>query len=223
VYNEFIFFLHVALQALTLYVAVSLRGVALEVLLCVLLIVANLFVTKVITLFGVTATCSEVFIVGSMYGFAILREQKGVAHARRVIWYSFYALLFFLCTTYFHMHYTTDAPAFLQEAFVGVLQHTPRLFLASLSAYLISERLHLFFQRFFYRYMSVTYARPLSVLCGQSVDSCVFGYVGLYGVLHDLWSVIFVSIFVKCIVVFASAPFVNFIMSHASFKRVDNE
>ena len=218
-HNELIFLLHVLVQCGALYAALCMGKGALEVLLCLQLIVANLFVTKEIALFGLTTSCSEVFIVGGMYGFALLREFEGVAYARRVIWYSFYCLLFFLSMSCFHLLYASNAHGVMNDAFLGILSYTPRLVVASLAAYFISERLHLFFHRFFTRRLSLALARPLAVVCGQGVDTVVFAVIGLYGVLSHLGEVMVFSMVVKIVVIAASAPFIHVIAQSLSSSQ----
>ena len=93
----------------------------------------------------------------------------------------------------------------LDTAFDAVCGLGFRLLFASMTAYLVSERTHLFLLGFFERWLG-SLSQIIAILGGQFVDTVTFACLGLSGVVHDLPSVILFGFLVKIIATAALAP-----------------
>lgn len=203
-FNELLFFLHIIVSSAGTVLALWHSYGALVGVLSLQLILANLFASKQVVLFGIDATSSEVFFVSSMYGICLLRDYYGSAAARRAVWLTFGAFFLFVLLSSFHMIYL-GVDRSLDTAFDAVCGLGFRLLFASMTAYLVSERTHLFLLGFFERWLG-SLSQIIAILGGQFVDTVTFACLGLSGVVHDLPSVILFGFLVKIIATAALAP-----------------
>ncbi len=139
-YNEILFTVQALLSVASLFGMFVLSYEAISAFLVLQFVLANIFVTKQILLFGVSTTCSEVFIVSGMYGVSLIRDYYGERKALQTLWLGFSALLFIMLLTQVHLLYTHTEPMAVERAYTAIFKYTPRIFFASLFAYIISER-----------------------------------------------------------------------------------
>ncbi len=205
-YNELLFLAHIVAVSGAVLWGLWFSYGALISTLGLQLIFANLFVTKQIMLFGIETTCSEVFIVSGMYGISLIRYYYNDARARRAIWEMFGFLLFFVCLTQFHCAYDgIDADMSLMIA--QLCSTGLRMLLASFLAYLVSERVHLVLTRLLGGVASAV-ASVGAVIGGQLVDTVVFAFAGLYGVVDDVRQIILFTLLIKGVIILLLAPLV---------------
>lgn len=205
-YNELIFVSHVVVVSASVLLALRHSYGALLSVLSIQLIVANLFVTKQIVIAGMLTTCSEVFIVSGMYGISLVQAYYGDKRARQTIFYTFAFLLLFVLLSRLHIWYEPVTGNTVAEALSALLAPAPRLMAASLSAYIISERVHLYAARWLSARGVSSLARILAIGLGQVVDTLTFALIGLYGMVPGLRSIMIVSLVVKAVVIIALAP-----------------
>lgn len=206
--NELLFFTHIALiLGFTLF---SLRmGVfALTCLIAIEAIFANLFVVKEMHLFGFAATCSDVFAVGSLLGLNLLQEYFGKQAAKRAVILSFGALVFFFAMSQMHLFYLPTDQDKTHFAFSAIFSSTFRLVAASIAVYYIVQKLDIGLYGWFKRKFP---DQPLffrlfaSLLLTQFLDTVLFSYLALYGIVESVWDIIAISYLVKCAVIFTSS------------------
>ncbi|HUG54147.1 MAG TPA: queuosine precursor transporter [Vicinamibacteria bacterium] len=153
------------------------------VLLCANLIGAS----KVATLFGVTFGAGVLFFPISYVFGDVLTEVYGYAHARRVVWAGFGALIFASFMSWAVLAFPPAAGWPHQPAFQTVFGATPRIVFASLVAYFCGE----FCNSYVLAKMKLrTNGRFLwtrtigSTIVGEAVDSAIFYPLAFLG----LWS-----------------------------------
>ncbi len=210
-YNELLFFAHIFVVTAAVVIALRHSYGALLTVLALQMIVANIFVTKQIGLFGFHTTTSEVFVVSGMFGIGVVREYYGADYARRCVWAVFGFFLLFTLLVQFQCAYE-GVEQLYTHALDLVCSTTVRLFFASMLAYLVSERVHLVISSWLpkYRYAMV----PL--ITGQIVDTGVFAVVGLWGLVDSVGSVIAFSLIVKGIIIVTLAPVM--MITHRLYK-----
>ena len=176
-------------------------------------VLANFFVMKQIELFGLTLTCSDLFMVSSLLGLNLLQEYYGRAVARKAVEISFFSLFFFAAISQIHLWYLPAPVDFSHDAFETLLKVTPRMALSSLFVYYIVQRVEIslfdwFKKRWSDRYLSwrVTFTLCLT----QALDTLLFSFLALYGVVNALDHVIFVSYLMKLLLVLGGSFFVTF-------------
>ena len=113
--------------------------------LCVQALLANLFVLKQITLFGLNATASDAYIVGSVLSLNLIQEYFGKPLARKAIWISFALLVFYTIVSQIHIGYIPSQTDFSQEWYAQLLAYMPRITIASILVYLMVQHFeHIF-------------------------------------------------------------------------------
>ena len=209
--NELFFIIHSILIGLFAVIALRIGKEALVSLLCVQAILSNLFVTKQIILWGLCATCSDAFSVGSSLSLNLLQEYYGKKIAQKTIWISFMCLIFYLFMTQIHLAYYPSELDTTQQFFFYILEFTPRFVFASLISYLISQQI----DTFLFAYLKEKFAGRYfilrnygSLLVSQFADTLLFTFLGLYGINQNLFQIFVISYSVKIITIFISAPIV---------------
>ncbi|MCY3975372.1 MAG: queuosine precursor transporter [Simkaniaceae bacterium] len=210
--NERLFFLHSAVITASVLTACRIGKSALITLFTVQLIVANLFVTKQIDLFGLHVTCTDIYTIGSLMTLNLLQEYHGIRSAEKTVWIALFLLFFFTVMSFFQLRYLPGPHDTMQHPFVAILRVTPRLFVASAFVGLLSRRADiLLYDILKKRYPTALISRfGLSSLLSQAVDTLLFTYIGLYGSIRSPWQVTLMSYSVKVITILGMAPFVTF-------------
>lgn len=172
-------------------------------------VLANLFVLKQITLFGLEVTSADVFIVGISLGLNLLQEKYDKQIAQNVIWVSFWALLTYTILSQFQIWYTPNLLDQSQGHFLALLAIAPRLTGASLISYLVSQTIDINLYAYFknrpntanqssYFYFLNNY---ISVATSQLADTVIFSIIGLWGLGYNLLHIILFSYIIKLIAI----------------------
>jgi uncharacterized integral membrane protein (TIGR00697 family) len=211
--NELIFILHTVFISLTALGALYLGQAALVAFVCLQCVLANLFVIKQITLFSFTATCSDAFTIGSVLGLNLLQEYYGREITRKTIWINFFLLVFYAVVSQIHLAYIPNAGDIMHQYFVPILGFMPRIVIASFTVYLISQ----FADYALYGFLKRTIKDRLliirnyaSIVVTQLLDTVLFTFLGLYGIIDNLWEVVLISYSIKLLAIVVATPFVGF-------------
>lgn len=173
-------------------------------------VLANIFVLKQIDLVGLNATASEVFAIGGIIGLNFLQAQYGVKAARQAVWVSFMCMFFFCVMSQVHLLYIPSSLDTGHHAYSILLSSAPRILFASLSVYFFIQHLSVALFSYGTKHLSML---PLSVLIvgclilTQILDTLLFGFLGLYGLVDKINEVILISLSIKMLVIFISLPF----------------
>ncbi len=209
--NELIFLAHVGIISASVLGALMLGAPALNALIVLQAVLANLFVAKQTVLFGLLVTCTDAFAVGCGLTLNIIQEYYGRPAARRAIIISFAGLVFFMVMAVFQQWY---APAF-QDIFHAhwriLLCATPRIVLASGIAYVCAQ----FTDYYVYQYaqarrLPFIWRNYSSLIISQLIDTVLFSVIGLWGIVDALAQVIIFSYAIKLITIIIATPLVSF-------------
>jgi uncharacterized integral membrane protein (TIGR00697 family) len=210
--NEIIFIFHASLLSIFLLVALRLGKEALITLICLYGVLANLFVTKQITLFNLDATASDAFAVAAILGLNILQEYFGAVIAQRTIWISFFTLITYTIASQLHLWYAPSTLDYMHGHFCALLEVMPRITIASITVFLIVQIL----DRWLYaklqnmcgtRYFLIrNYA---SLLICQLIDTILFSFLGLWGIVGNIWHIIIVSYMIKLVSITLTTPWLS--------------
>ncbi|MBX9831215.1 queuosine precursor transporter [Candidatus Babeliales bacterium] len=208
--NEVIFFAHTFLMSLFTLAALKLGKEALISFICLQSILANLFVTKQMTLFGFDVTCSDVYMVGALFGLNLLQEFFGKKYVYSAIAISFFIVIFYLIMTQLHLAYLPNSYDATQTHFAALLNFMPRIIIASIVTYVLVQLL----DTQLYSALKVLFKgrypflrNLVSLSCSQSIDTVMFSFLGLYGLVGSITHVIVVSLAIKIIAISLTAPF----------------
>jgi len=103
--NEITFLFHIAALVSFILVALRIGKQALIATLAVQIILANLFVMKQMTCFGLNVTCSEVYTVGSIFSMNLIQVYFGKKVANQALGIVFFLLFLVLLLTYAYLFY----------------------------------------------------------------------------------------------------------------------
>lgn len=211
--NELIFIAQVILMTLFTLGALHFGSQALVALISVYIILANLFVTKQITLFGFDATASDTFTIGATLALNLLQEFWGSKISNKAIWISFFCLVFYTLVSQLHLWYIPNMYDIQQGHFYAILEMMPRITIASMFVYLVVQHI----DRALYGYMQKNYANHFllrnyaSLIVSQFIDTVLFSFLGLYGIVHNVFSIIMVSYAIKLVAIVCAIPFVSLV------------
>jgi queuosine precursor transporter len=207
--NESIFFTQIFVIILFALGALKLGKGALTAWVAIQALIANLFVLKQITLLGFDVTASDAFAIGSLLGLNFLQEYFSQDDAKHATWVCFFFMLFFALVSQLHLLYQPSAHDTTHLSFVQVLSATPRLLIASTSAFFIVQQIDVRFFAFLKKYFpNVAFATrtAIALLISQLLDTFLFSFLGLYGIVISLIDIIIVSFAVKLVVICCVTP-----------------
>jgi uncharacterized integral membrane protein (TIGR00697 family) len=209
--NEFIFILHCLIIASSSLIALFLGSSALVAFICLQCILANLFVLKQICLFGFTATCADAFTVGATLGLNLLQEYFGKEITKKAIWVNFFLLLFYLIASQIHLFYTPASFDIMHHHYAALLHFMPRIVISSFSVYFLVQTLDYYLygllkKKFDHKYIILR--NYFSIALCQLIDTFLFSFFGLYGIVENIWHIIFISYVVKLASILLATPFV---------------
>lgn len=216
--NELVFLSHIIAILVFTLVCSRLGKTALSTWISLQAVCANLFVLKQTVLFGFHVTCSDAFAVGGILGLNLLQERYGVKAAQKTGAYCFCFMLFFVLLSQLHLLYSPAPCDTAHSAYTTLLSSSPRLFLASLTTFFLVQKIDisLFRQLKLHKPSASFAARSFtSLIISQGLDTLLFTYLGLYGLVSNLFDMALLSFFVKVLIICIFSP-----MLHLSRKWI---
>lgn len=182
---------------------------ALTAWIAILSLLANLFVLKQIDIFGFNATASDIFAIGSLLSLNLLQEKWGQSAAQHAIWASFGCLLFFVLISQVHLLYLPSEHDVSQSSYEFILLASPRLLIASLATFLIVDQFdtrlyEILRQR--WPQIAMIFISGMALCISQLLDTLLFSFLGLYGMISAIVEVMVVSYFIKLIAIMNTIP-----------------
>jgi len=177
-------------------------------------LIANVTASKPVQLGGIVVPAAIFIYTLTFTLIDLINESLGKQGARKVIVAAFIANL--LLATYSHLAVILPHPPFYsgQEAFAGVLGSTPRIVMASMTAYLISA----FIDAEIFAFWRVRVRGPkwtrvlVSNTISTWVDSVVFITLAFYGIM-PIWILIKGQYVVKMAITIGSLPLIYLVRS----------
>lgn len=207
--NETLFFIHLIIVFLFALGALRLGKEALTAWVAIQALIANLFVLKQMTFFGWNITCSDVFVIGSILGLNLLQEYYGKDSAKRAAWICFFFLFFFAVMSWIHLQYVPSGTDTAHGAFYTLLSPAPRLLAASLFVFLLVQQIDVRLFAFAKRLLpngSLAVRNGICLLLSQFLDTLLFTFAGLYGIVSSIGDILIVSYLIKVAIIFSMTP-----------------
>lgn len=208
--NELLFFSHIFFILGTILLALHLGKSALIALLGLQIVMSNLFVTKQMRCFGFDVTCSDVYTIGILFSLNLLQEYFGKTVAKKAVWITFFLMLTFLIMSQVHLKYLPSPHDTMQEMFKQILTSTPRIIIASIGVSFFSQRLDLLIYDGFRKKFpnrQTTFYFIFASLISQFIDTLLFSFLALYGLVQSMSHIIILSYVIKVSIIFSMAPF----------------
>lgn len=186
----------------------------LKALIGINIVLANIFVLKQFSLFGIAATGGNV-VYGSIFlATDLLSEHWGKKEAREGVWIGFYFALFFLVTSQLILLFEPSPWDTIHPSLLAIFTFAPRVVASSLLAYMISQHFDI------WSFNKIREALPEkkwlwlrnngSTLSSQLLDSILFTILAFLGTfpLHILLEIIFTTYVLKLLVGLMDTPFI---------------
>lgn len=212
--NELLFFLQIIVIAIFSFGALKLGKEALTAWVVIQAMIANLFVLKQINLFGLEVTAGDAFIIGSILGLNFLQERFSQDDATRTTKITFFFLLFFALISQLHLLYIPSPNDMAGPAFSVILQPSPRLFLASTAVFFIVSQIEIQLFALLKRALptaSFALRSVISLAFSQALDTVLFSFAGLYGIVASVLDIIVMSFAIKCLIIFCLSSFTKYV------------
>jgi len=204
--NEILFFTQTFIIIGFALWALKLGKGALTAWVAIQALIANLFVLKQITLFGFEVTASDAFAIGSLLGLNFLQEYFSQDDARKATGICFFFLSFFVIVSQLHLFYEPSLHDTSQSAFSAILSASPRLVAASMGVFFAVQQFDIRFFAFLKKslpHVSFAYRAAITLVVSQFLDTFLFSFAGLYGIVASVVDIILVSFAIKLIVIFS--------------------
>ena len=212
--NELIWVLFAVFTFTSILIAVGIYGKAsLYVVVIVGIIICNLQTLKLIELFSFTVTLGNI-IYGSIFlATDLLHECYGKKEAQKAVHLGFFSLVFFTITIIFTISFNPSPSDIHHDAMVTLFKISPRVMIASLIAYVVSQyyNVHIFSKLHIITSGKHLWLRNnISTLTSQFLDSIVFTLIAFYNVyeVEVLWSILYTNILFKWLVALLDTPVV---------------
>jgi queuosine precursor transporter len=222
--NELLFFFHSFFICLVTLAATAMGKEALSAMIIMHCVLANLFVTKQITLFSLSATGTDAFIIGSVLGLNLLQEYFGSQIARRILYTNFFILFYVIISSVIQNYYIPNEFDVLSESFYRILSPLPHIGVVSMIVFFLVQYVdYMLFRilknRFGEKYFVIR--NFISVAFCQLLDTILFTFFGLYGIVHNILHVAIISYTIKLLSIFIISPLL-FAFRNILFKNVSN-
>lgn len=203
-FNFFLLLLHIVLIATLSLFMLRLGREAAATWLGFLGVTVNLFVHKQISIVGLHVTASEAVAVGYLLTLNLIQEYYGKKFARQAVKLTFLILFSFALFSMIHLFYIGGPNS-------EIFSPLPRLFLASLTSFFTVQLFDISLFNYLRNAFSgrfVTMRTTITLVLSQALDTVLFTFLGLWGIVDHPFHVILFSMVVKCLIIFFNAPFV---------------
>jgi queuosine precursor transporter len=177
-------------------------------------IIANIQVTKTIELFGLTATLGNIVYAGSFLVTDILSENHGKKDAGKAVGIGFFALIVMTLLMNIAIIFEPSSDDFAHGALLTLFSLMPRIALASLVAYGVSQFHDIWAYNMWKQRMParkyIWIRNNLSTMVSQLIDSAVFSIIAFWGVFPGriLLEIAVTTYLLKWIVAILDTPFI---------------
>lgn len=213
--NELLWLLMLAVNFTAILFVYRLYGkTGLYVWIPITTIVANIQVVKTIELFGMTATLGNIVYASSFLVTDILSENYSKRDAKRAVAIGFFSLIAMTFLMNVALWFRPAPDDFAHEALAVIFGIMPRIAVASLIAYLLSQYhdVHAFhfWKKAFPGDKTLWLRNNASTMISQLIDTAVFCTIAFLGVFPwgVFWQIFWTTYILKWLVAAADTPFV---------------
>lgn len=213
--NELIFILTVLIylgSALALYKVFGKNGLYAFAIFGTLL--GNIAVCKCVDIFGLSTTAGNVLYASTFLVTDILSEKYGRKDATKAVAYSFTIMVLWMLGTQLILLFSPNANDYINESLKVVFGLVPRITIASLTGFVISQNLDVFLYHFIWgrtgNTKSMLWLRNNgSTLTSQAIDTVIFTTLAFWGVYptNVFFSILITTYVFKAIVALLDTPF----------------
>ncbi len=211
--NELIFGSHLLVNLVFLLGALRFGKKTLMIFFVLESLLANIFVLKQISLFGLSLTASDVYVVGAILALNLLQEYFGKKEAKKAVFLAFFAMTLFTVMSQLHLYYLPSPADFAASAYSTILKLMPRLAVFSVLVFLIVQKVDLEVFAFLKKKCAKSFFLRLggASIVSQSIDTVLFSLLALYGQLEKISHVILFALVIKYFSILTSSLIIAFL------------
>lgn len=213
--NEIIFFIMLIFVLATTLFAFHLGKYWLYGFVAVCIVLANIFVTKQFKIFGIIATGGNITYGAIFLSTDLLCEHYSKEEGKIAVYIGFFAAIFYLITSQLILLLRSAESDIVHNAMSTIFSFAPRIILASLTAYMVSQMHDIWF---FNRLKEKTRGKMLwlrnnaSTWLSQLIDSVIFTSIAFLGKFpfRIVFEIALSTYILKILVAAIDTPFIYF-------------
>lgn len=209
--NEILFFITIAISFVGVLLFFRLFGkLGLFCWMAFATIIANIETAKCVDMFGWSVTLGTILFSSNYLCTDILNEMYSAQEARKAVWVSFIATIVFVILEQVTLMFVPNEADFAHSAMKTLFGFMPRICIASLISYLISNMLDTYLYAIFGKKTSRLWLKNNgATLISQAVDTIVFTSLAFAGVMPTriLLELIMTTYIIKFIISICDTPF----------------
>lgn len=150
-------------------------------------ILCNIQVLKTVQMFGFVATLGNIVYASIFFNTDILSEIYGKKAARTGVWIGFYTLVVSMVLMQLAIRFIPDTSDWVQPHLAAIFNFFPRVVVASLIAYLLSQHHDIWAFHFWKKKTNGRFLwlrNNASTMVSQLIDSVVFCFIAFWGVFE---------------------------------------
>lgn len=211
--NELLWFLFIIVDLFFSIIAFYIWGkYGLYAMIAIGTLICNIQVTKTIQMFGLVATLGNVVYASLFFNTDILSEIYGKKEAKRAVWIGFYTLVSATVAMQFAVQFKPHVSDVMHPHLKAIFDFMPRVVLASLAAYIISQHHDIWAFHFWKKTTRGKWLwlrNNLSTMVSQLIDTTVFTFLAFWGVfsLPVFWQIFLTTYLFKWMIAAVDTPF----------------
>jgi len=190
-------------------------------------ILANIQVTKLVLLFGLEATLGNILYGTIFLATDVLNELFGKKEARKAVFIGFFVMIITVILMTIALQFNPHPEDFAQGALETIFGFMPRILLASLTAFIISQLIDVYvFDKIKQKLPDNKFLwirNNLSTIFSQAVDTVIFVPIAFIGVVSTevLFGIMLSTYLIKVLVAALDTPFIYLIKKVTPIKELN--
>ncbi len=178
------------------------------------IILANIQALKQVELFGLNGSMGDISYIGVYLISDILSENYGKATAKKIVWLGMFSVLAVTIIMYLSLQLIPSEYDQAQNALNNIFSIFPRLVIASLCAFFVSQSYDViayqFWRKKFPAYRYIWLRNGMSTLISQLMDNAIFTIIAFVGrfPLHYVMEIFVTSCILRTIISIVDTPFI---------------
>ncbi len=192
-------------------------------------ILANIQVLKMVDLFSIGVSLGNITYASSFLVTDILSENYGKKSARKAVFINFFSLLATVIIMNIALVFKPNEFDFIQESLSNIFAILPRIALASLIAYGISQLHDVWAYNFWKARLPelkfLWLRNNASTMISQLLDSVIFTFIAFWGLMptNQFLEILATTYILKLIVATADTPFLYIAKLLYTRNKIDDE
>ncbi len=183
-FNVFVLSLEYLLSGIAVLLALRfMKKEGAYVVLSTLIIASNLGVAKLFNLFGMEVTAANMSMGMAFVIYSILTEVYGQSEGRKAVWVGFFAQFLFIMLGLVYTSYVPSQNDFAQSYLSQVFAVTPRIAVASWTAFILSGYLAVWIHDTLKKRTKLWMRNNVATKLGQIADNLIFVTIAFLGLV----------------------------------------